>query len=179
MKQKHIWLWVSGMVLFASITRIILYPFNFSPILAMAFFGGCCIQDRKIGFLLPVLAMFFSDLMFEIFKIDTGFWGWAQVGHYALFVLLAWVGHLFRNPGILKTLIGATSCSLLFYFISNSMVWIFDTTYYAKDITGWVDCLIAGLPFLRNGIIADLFYSAVFVGGFQWWMAQMTAKAKA
>jgi hypothetical protein len=179
MKQNQQWALVAILVVFTSITRIVLYPFNFSPVIALAFFGGASFQDKKLGLLLPLLAMFVSDAMFELFRVDIGFWGWGQVVDYASLLLIASLGLWVKKPSFMNVTLGAIGSSLIFYFISNTGVWIFDNAYYAKDISGWFDCLMAGLPFLKNGILADLFYCAVFFGGFAYFQKYITAAAKA
>lgn len=51
-----------GMILGAAASRLIPHPFNFTPIGAMALFGGACFADRRAAFLVPLAAMFLSDL---------------------------------------------------------------------------------------------------------------------
>jgi hypothetical protein len=57
---------VSLLVLAAALTRLIPHPLNFSPIGAMALFGGCYIADKRWAFVLPLAAMFISDTILEI-----------------------------------------------------------------------------------------------------------------
>lgn len=179
MKQKQmIWV-VAALVIFAALTRIMLYPFNFSPVIALALFGGACIPDRRLGFFLPVLAMFVSDLMFEFFNIAPGFWGWEQLAHYAFFVLIAFLGSAIGKPSVLKVIGTSLASSLIFFFLSNSLVWLADKTYYAQDISGWANCLAAGLPFLKNSILADLLYSGLFFGGYALLFRNSLKEAKA
>lgn len=166
MNQKQtIWV-VVALVLFTAITRVVLYPFNFSPVIALALFGGACIPDRKLGFLLPVMGMFVSDIIFEVFNIAPGFWGWNQLFHYGLFVLIAFAGSFLKKSAVLNVIGASIGSSLLFFFLSNSMVWLLDNSFYARDFSGWLACMTAGLPFLKNGILADLLYSGIFFGGY-------------
>ena len=39
---------------------------GFAPHIAMAIFGGSVIKDRKLAFLLPVLSLFLSDLIYHV-----------------------------------------------------------------------------------------------------------------
>lgn len=166
MNQKQmIWVMVA-LVMFTALTRVMLYPFNFSPVIALALFGGACIPDRKLGFLLPVLSMFVADLIFELFNIAPGFWGWNQLIHYALFVVIALVGTRISKPAPLRVMGASVISSLLFFFVSNSLVWMLDNSTYPGNFSGWMACLTAGLPFLKNGMLADLLYSGLFFGGY-------------
>ena len=49
-------------IILAAIMRLIPHPPNFTPIIAMGLFSGFCIKNKTIAILLPIMAMFFSDL---------------------------------------------------------------------------------------------------------------------
>jgi hypothetical protein len=168
MKQKQmVWVMI-GLVLFAALSRVVLYPLHiyFSPVIAMALFGGACFTDKKYSFALPLLAMFFSDLMFEFFFVAPGFWGWGQLVNYAALLLVTFLGFALKKLSLLNIAAASVASSLIFFLVSNTGVWIFDTTTYARDLSGWIDCLVMGIPFLKNGLIADLSYATVLFGGY-------------
>jgi hypothetical protein len=37
---------------------------------------------------------------------------------------------------------------------------------YPKTFAGWMSCLAAGIPFLKNDLVTNLLYSGVFFGGY-------------
>ena len=80
------------MILAAALSRIAFYPLNFSPVIAMALFSGSVIKDKKLAFALPLLAMFISDILFEVTNIAVGFWGWGQLVGYGIFALITVFG---------------------------------------------------------------------------------------
>ena len=155
-----------AMILAAALSRIAFYPLNFSPVIAMALFGGAIIQDKKIAFALPLLAMFISDVLFEVTNIAPGFWGWGQLVGYGILALITMFGFQLKKINVLNVAGFSIASSCIFFLLSNTSVWIFDTTSYAQNFGGWINCLAAGIPFLKNGLAADLVYSAVFFGGF-------------
>ncbi|MGF2413439.1 MAG: DUF6580 family putative transport protein, partial [Ferruginibacter sp.] len=57
------------LVVAAAISRVILYPHNFSPMVGMALFAGAIFTDKRLAFALPIFAMLLSDIMFEVFNI--------------------------------------------------------------------------------------------------------------
>lgn len=177
MKQKQLFWVMAGMVFFAALTRVVLYHFHiyFSPVIAMALFGGSCLTDKKYSFALPLLAMFFSDLMFELFFVAPGFWGWGQLVNYAALLFITVLGFSLKKLSIPNVAAASVASSFIFFLVSNSGVWAFDSTTYARDFSGWLDCLVMGLPFLKNGLIADLFYSAVFFGGYAFFSSRITS----
>ena len=73
-----------GMVLvtLAAIMKVVTFPHSINPIIAISLFSGAIIKDKKIAFAMPLLAMFMSDLMLEIFNVAPGFYGMGQIGNY-------------------------------------------------------------------------------------------------
>ena len=51
-----------AIILVAAVLRLIPHPPNFAPLTAMALFGGACFTDKRAAFLLPLAALFLSDL---------------------------------------------------------------------------------------------------------------------
>ena len=49
-------------IVLAAVTRLIPHPPNFTPIIAIGLFGGAYIQNRSLAILIPIGAMFISDL---------------------------------------------------------------------------------------------------------------------
>ena len=156
-----------AMILLAALSRVAFYPINFSPVIAMALFSGAVIKDKKLAFLMPLLAMFLADAVFEMSGIAKGFWGWGQLVGYGILGLITVLGFYLKKINVLNVVGFSVASSLLFFFLSNSSVWLMDTSgYYAKNFAGYMDCLAAGVPFLQRGMIADLVFSGVFFGGY-------------
>jgi hypothetical protein len=154
----------------AALSRVLLYPDNFSPIIGMAIFAGAVIKDRRLAFALPILAMFLSDLLFELFQIAPGFWGWGQLVGYGILALITLIAFSMKKISILSVAGYSIASSLLFFFLSNSAFFVFDNPIYhlySQDVSGYMASLVGGLPFLRTGIIADLVYSGVLFGAYQ------------
>ncbi len=167
MKQKSSFLLIAVfMIVAAALSRLALYPLNFSPVIAMALFGGAVVEDKKLAFALPLLAMFISDVMFEVTNIAPGFWGWGQLIGYGILALITVVGFNLKNITVLNVAGFSILSSFLFFLLSNTSVWVFDSNTYANNFQGWVNCVAAGIPFLKNGLAADLVYSTVLFGGY-------------
>lgn len=167
MKQSTSLLLIAAvMVLAAALSRVAFYPLNFSPVIAMALFGGAVIRDKKLAFALPLLAMFLSDVLFEVTNVAVGFWGWGQLIGYAILGLITIFGFGLKRINVLTVAGFSIASSFIFFFLSNTSVWLFDTTTYARNFIGWESCLAAGIPFLKNALAADLVYSAVLFGGY-------------
>jgi hypothetical protein len=58
-------------------------------------------------------------------------------------------------------------CKHLFFLLSNTNTFLFDQfNTYENGLIGWAKCLAAGIPFVRNGMITDLCFSAILFGGY-------------
>lgn len=155
------------LVIIAALSRVILYPDNFSPVIGMAIFAGAVIKDKRLAFALPVLAMFLSDFIFEVSGIADGFWGWGQLVGYGILALITVIAFSMKKIHVLSVAGYSIGSSLLFFFLSNSAFFVFDNPVYhtyTQNFSGYIATLAGGLPFLKTGLIADLIYSTVLFG---------------
>ena len=155
------------LIIIAALSRVFLYPHNFSPIIGMAIFAGAVIKDRRLAFALPLSAMFLSDVLFEVFNIAPGFWGWGQLVGYGILALITVIAFSMKKINVLTIAGYSVGSSLLFFLLSNSAFFVFDNPIYhlyPQNFSGYIGSLVGGLPFLRTGVIADLVYSGVLFG---------------
>lgn len=157
------------MIVLAALSRVAFYSqeFYFSPAIAMALFSGSVIKDKKLAFFMPIVSMLLADVLFEVSGVAKGFWGWGQLVGYGILALITVFGFYLKKINVLNVAGFSIASSLIFFFLSNSSVWVLDNAgYYAKTFNGYIDCLNAGIPFLKTGLIADLVYSGIFFGGY-------------
>ncbi len=155
------------LIIIAALSRVFLYPDNFSPIIGMAIFAGAVIKDRRLAFALPLIAMFLSDVIFEVSGIAEGFWGWGQLVGYGILALITIIAFSMKKINVVSVAGYSIGSSLLFFFLSNSAFFIFDNPIYhtyTQDFKGYIASLVGGLPFLKTGIVADLVFSTVLFG---------------
>ena len=132
---------------------------NFAPIAAMALFGGAYL-NRKYAIVIPLVAMFLSDIFIGFYSPVV------MTSVYGSFVLVGLLGMWLRkrkSPS--SVLAAAIGSSILFFLITNFAVWAAGA--YARDLSGLVQSYIMGLPFLKNTLAGDLFYTASFFGGYE------------
>lgn len=146
-----------GMVLAAAAARILPHPWSFTPIGAMALFGGAQFASKRAAFLLPLSALFLGDLVLGLHKLVPFVYGC-----FALTVCLGfWVR---QNRSASRIVIASLTSAIVFFLVTNFSMWAcFDT--FPKNVSGLMECYVAGLPSLRNGLIGDLFYAGVLFGG--------------
>nr|BFD59033.1 hypothetical protein CKG001_11400 [Bdellovibrio sp. CKG001]BFD67684.1 hypothetical protein HAGR004_27060 [Bdellovibrio sp. HAGR004] len=147
------------MVLGAAFSRLIPHPWNFTAIGAMALFGGAYFPSKKQSLLIPLAALFLSDLV-------LGFHNTMVFVYlaFAIVVILGW--NLRDQKGAAKIAGLSLVTSSLFFLISNFGVWVMGTMY-APTPAGLFQCLVAGLPFFDNQIYGDLFFSGLLFGSYE------------
>lgn len=153
------------LIVIASVMKAVTYPFSINPIIAISLFSGAVIADKKYAFAIPLLSMFASDLILEVFNIAPGFYGMSQLGNYASLLLVTILGFGMKKINPISIAGFSIASSLLFFFLSNTNCFFFDTeNFYGIGFNGWVKCLAAGLPFVKNGIVTDLGFSVILFG---------------
>jgi hypothetical protein len=150
-------LFLAGIILAAAVSRLIPHPPNFSPIAALALFGGAQFSDKRAAFLVPLAAMFLSDLILGLHALIPVIYG-----SFALIVCLGfWVR---RNQNIRRIGSAAVFGAILFFLVTNFGVWLFGS-FYPKTCDGVTECYIVAIPFFWNTLTSDLIYTAVLFGG--------------
>jgi hypothetical protein len=146
------------MIAVAAAARLIPHPPNMTPIFAMALFGGATLADKRLAFLVPLAALFVSDVL-------IGFHN-QMIAVYGAFVLIVCIGLWLQQRKTALTIAGAAiATSLLFFVVSDFGIWLAGDMY-PRTFAGLVACYTAALPFLRNQMVGDLLYTAVLFGGF-------------
>jgi hypothetical protein len=155
------------LVVAAAISRVILYPHNFSPMVGMALFAGATFSDKRLAFALPIFSMLLSDVLFEVFKIAPGFWGWGQLVGYGIFALITLLAFTMKKVNVVNVIGYSIASSVIFFVLSNLAFFLIDNPIYhiyAQNFGGFVGCYIGALPFFKTSLIADLLYSGVLFG---------------
>jgi hypothetical protein len=152
------WMVLIAMILAAALSRLAPHPPNLTSVTAVALFGGAYFSDRRLAFVVPLVALFLSDLV-------LGFYRHMEVT-YLSFALIAWLGQwLSQNRSVPRIAGAALASSLLFFLTSNFGVWLFGSMY-AFTLHGLVACYVAAIPFFWNTVGGDLIYTALLFGGF-------------
>lgn len=159
MLNTRSWVLVA-MVVTGAAMRLLPHPPNFTPIAAIALFGGAHFARKRYALAVPLLAMLGSDLF-----IRGGFHALIPFV-YGAFAISVGIGIAIRRRRS-PVAVGAAALggSLVFFFVTNFAVWaVFDL--YPKSMEGLIACYVAAIPFFRNTVMGDLFFSTVLFGGF-------------
>ncbi len=168
MKARTLWILIATIVVVA-LTRLLPHPPNFSPVVAVALFGGAALADRKLAFIVPIAAMLLAD--FFIGFHDT------MVFVYLGMVLVVGLGQILarrRQPAVLVS--GAIVGSGLFFVVSNTGMWWL-SGMYQYSVEGLMLCYAAAWPFFHNTLLATVFYSALLFG-VEYYLRRIAVKEK-
>ena len=157
---------IVGITLSAAAMRLVPHPPNITPIAAMALFGGVYFASRRTALLVPLAAMYLSDLALGLFVYDFGWFHGFMPFVYASFVVTVCLGFLVRRRLTPLTVGGAAlMASVLFFIVTNFGAWLVGNLY-PKTLAGLAGCCVAAIPFFRNSLAGDAVYALLLFGGF-------------
>ncbi|MEO0007920.1 MAG: hypothetical protein RJA20_2116 [Bacteroidota bacterium] len=162
-----------SLIAIAVLTRLTLNllpapPYNFSPIAAIGLFGAAAFSRKWLALGVPFAALFLSDLFLNnviYSEYYSGFTLFTSGWIYAAFGMVVLLGLVFvRNsmkPGHIA--LASIAGSLIFFLVTNFSVW-YGSTFYPQNPAGLLACYTAGIPFLGNTLMGDLFFNGVLFG---------------
>jgi hypothetical protein len=144
---------IIAFMLLAVLFRLLPHLPNFTPITAIAMFGGLYFTNKTMAYLVPLFIMVMSDLFLGFHTIS--------IFVYAAFILVSFIGTRTKKPSVFTILLSSIS----FFIVTNFGVWLIG---YPKTWTGLVECYTLAIPFFRNSLLGDFFYSGVMILGFNY-----------
>ena len=147
-------------------------PYGFAPQYAMAIFGGAVfIKDKKWAFVLPILSMFLSDVLYQALYMNglstiQGFYE-GQLLNYGLFAGLTFIGFLIKKINVVSVLLASLASPSVYFILSNLAVWA-GSGGLGRPKT-WDGLLLTysdALPFYPNSLYATLVFSTGLFGGY-------------
>ena len=160
-----------AMIVAAALSRLLPHPPNFSPLEAIALFGGAYFASRAWAVLVPMAAMLLSDVALAALNGGTYSLGsyfastsfWLVYGCIALSTVLGF--GLRGKVGGARVLGYSLLGSLLFFLVTNFGAWL-GSPMYPQSGAGLAAAYTAGIPFFKWTVLGTLSYSALLFGGF-------------
>ncbi|MEE9438789.1 MAG: DUF6580 family putative transport protein [Saprospiraceae bacterium] len=159
----------------AAFSRLITVLPNFSVIESLALFGGAYIVSKYKAILIPVLALFLSDLVLNntilrVFYPNVD--GAVIFPSYLIWSIISMVfivgfgSVLLKKVNALRVLGGVLGSTAIFFIISNFGVWM-TSLMYPKNLGGLIGCYVAAIPFVMNSLIGNLVFGAILFGSYE------------
>jgi hypothetical protein len=150
---------ITGIIIAGAALRLVPHYPNFTPIAAIALFGGAYFTNKKLAVIVPFAAMLLSDLVLGYHS--------TFLAVYISFALIVAIGFsLQKKRTVSRILIASVSSSALFFAITNFAFWA-TGAMYPMSLAGLGECYVAAIPFFQNTLIGDLVYTGVFFGAFE------------
>jgi hypothetical protein len=153
-----------AMIAFAVGVRLLIHfepgvlPYNFTPVEAIALFGGAYFADRRLAFIVPLVAMFIADLFIGLHPMIPVI--------YACIAASVLLGFRMRNKVSVLGVAGyGIAGSLMFFAVVSFVEWLLGDTDYCR--AGIMSCYVAAIPFLKSWLAGTLVWSAILFGGFE------------
>lgn len=162
---------LSGIILLAALSRLLPHPPNFSPVAAVALFGGAYFANRSAALWIPLAAMLLSDIALGL--INGGIYAdyFLSAGFLLVYVCIAastLLGFAMRGRVTAFRVLGYSLIgSLLFFLITNFGAWL-GSSMYPQTAAGLLVAYEAGVPFLQNTVNGTLLYAILMFGSFAW-----------
>jgi len=147
------------LVILGILTRFVPHLPNFTAIGAVAIFAGRYLPN-KYSLTIPLAAMLLSDIIIGFYSLPI------MLSVYLSFGIMSLIGYITKKQNFKKIAAGTLIGSTIFYLITNWAVWAIGTMY-PHDITGLMISYYSALPFFRNQLLGDIFYTIIMVGGYE------------
>jgi hypothetical protein len=158
------------MMLAISTARLISYEFpqlsNFTPLGAIALFGGAYFTDKWKAYLVVLTTLFISDIFINyLYTSRLIFWYSGAMWVYLPFLLMVFIGSFIRKTSVAN--VGLASIgSVCLHWLITDLPWFYGTRY-PHNLYGYGQSLVAAIPFERNMLLADILFCAILFGSFE------------
>jgi len=161
---------LAALIFVAALSRLLPHPPNFSPVEAIALFGGAYFASRAWALAVPLLAMLASDLVlvsimggsYATYLGGVSFWT-----VYACIALSTVLGFGLRGKASAARVLGySLAGSVLFFAVTNFGAWLGSPGFYPRNAAGLAAAYVAGIPFFKWTVVGTMAYAAFLFGGF-------------
>lgn len=155
---------VAFLVLTTAVLRIInaeAHLYNIVPVAALGLFSGSTLTNKKWAYMIPLSAMFLSDLGLNLFTSTPGFYGISQIVNYLALGLVTLLGTTLVKRNTINVLGYTLGGSMIFFLISNFGTFL--QGYYGYSVLGLTECYAMALPFYKSEFSTTIFMNS-FLG---------------
>ena len=140
------------------LSRLVIHSWNFTPVIALALFGGVYLK-KKQAIILPLILFAVTDMVLGFHQVM--FFTWGSV------VLIAAMGLWVQKNKSFKTILGGGLASaVLFFVVTNFGVWLV-SGMYPLTMAGLAECFTLAIPFFRGTLLGTFVYGFVLFGVYE------------
>jgi hypothetical protein len=154
-----------------TIIRLLTYKYqamsNFTPVGAVAIFGGVYFTDKWKAYLVVLLTLILSEVVINHFYTSQ----WVLMNRDSFwmclcFSIIVFAGTLIKKMNVATALL-VLLAPVLIHWLIMELPWVYSTSLYPKTLAGYGEALIAAIPFEKNMLLGDLVFGFVLFGGFE------------
>ena len=157
------------LIVAATAMRLVSYEYqdilsNFTPVGAIALFGGAYFTDKWKAYLVVLTAMFTSDIIINQLY-NQPFWNTYSLGMYVCFALMVFIGTFIKKANFVNVFLGSLAGVIVHWLIMDLPFFYGDM--YAHTLGGYALSLRKAIPFEKNMILGDALFCTLLFGGFE------------
>ena len=144
------------------------YPYvlsNFTPVGAIALFGGAYFTDKWKAYLVPLVTLFLSDIALNYLYASKFVFYSESLWMYLCFAIIVFIGTLIKKATVISVLL-TSIVSVAIHWLFIDLPWLYGNLY-PHTLTGYMQSLAAAIPFERNMLLGDVVFCAILFGGFE------------
>jgi hypothetical protein len=143
------------------------YPYvlsNFTPVGAIALFGGAYFTDKWKAYLVPLVTLFLSDIMLNrLYSGHWEIWNNSSLIVYICFAVIVFVGTLIKKASVLNVFAASLLAVALHWLLTDLPF----GSLYPHNFSGYMESLAAAIPFEKNMLFGDIVFCAILFGSFE------------
>ncbi len=167
------------MIVAAAAMRLVSYKFpyvlsNFTPVGAIALFGGAYFTDKWKAYVIVLITLFTSDILINyLYTSKWTLWYGGSFWVYLTFAIMVFIGSLIKKANVANVAL-ASLVSVAIHWLIIDLPWMYGTMY-PHTLGGYGQSLVAAIPFERNMILGDIVFCSILFGGFELAKSKYTA----
>lgn len=139
---------------------------NFTPVGAIALFGGTYFTDKWKAYVVVLATLFLSDIVINyMYFSKLIIWYDSSAWVYLTFLFTVFIGTFIRKVNLLNVTAALLGSVLIHWLITD--IPQFYGGQYAHSLSGYMASLTAAIPFEKNMLFGNLVYGALLFGGFE------------
>ncbi|WP_298297416.1 DUF6580 family putative transport protein [Hydrotalea sp.] len=141
---------------------------GFSPVMAIAIVAGMMVHQKHFTFIFPLVALLGSDMIIQLLYVTgqfpfPGIYSY-QLLNYMFLSVLVIAGWMLKGKNYTTVTLGALAGPAIYFLLSNFTVWATHGGYNRPmNATGLWMCMVDGLPFYKNSLMATLLFVPVLL----------------
>ena len=155
---------------------------NFTPLGAMALFGGRYYHDKWKAYLVPLITLWLTDIILNryfffhewIFFYEGFFWV------YASFALMVFIGTCIRRITVKNVVTGAVVAALTHWVVADIGVWLSGGCFpanasYTPTWDTLIETLIFASPSMYKMLLGNILFCGMLFGTFEFMQQKFPA----